>query len=128
MPAALPGHGGASNGNAARSDNDAGQSLLHIGAQGRVKRKLRRFRATGRSLGMPLGGRRAILQPTAAGGCVAPQLTRDRRGGSTEPAPNLLHGMALYPEKRNLLALRQRQIAPGKQRRRGSEHRWWHAA
>ena len=128
MPAALPGHGGTRNGNAARSHDDASQSLLHISAQGRVERKLRRFRATGRSLGMPLGGRRAILQPTAAGGCVAPQLTGDRRGGSTEPASNLLHGMALYPEKRDLLALHQRQVPPGERLRRGSEHRWWHAA
>ena len=46
-------------------------------------------------------------RPTAAGGCVAPQLTGDRRGGSTEPAPDLLHGMALYPEKRDFLTLQQ---------------------
>src|SRR6476659_2832212 len=77
---------------------------------------------------MPLGGRRAILQPTAASGCVAPQLTGDRRGGSTEPAPDLLHGMTLYPEKRNLLALHRRQIPPRERLCRGSEHRWWHAA
>src|SRR5215212_1021368 len=128
MPAAVPGHGRTGNGNAARSGDDASQSLLHISAQGRVECKLRRFRATGRSLGMPLGGRRAILQSTAAGGCVAPQLTGDRRGGSTEPAPDLLHGMALDPEKRNLLALHQRQIPPGERLRRGSEHRWGHAA
>src|SRR6478735_8443040 len=72
--------------------------------------------------------RRAILQPTAASGCVAPQLTGDRRGGSTEPAPDLLHGMTLYPEKRNLLALHRRQIPPRERLCRGSEHRWWHAA
>ena len=128
MPAALPRHGGTGNGNAARSDDDASQSLLHIGAQSRVERKLGRLGAASRSLGMPLGSRRAILQPAAAGGCVAPQLTGDRRGGSTEPAPNLLHGMALHPEKRDLLALHQREIPPGERLCRGSEHRWWHAA
>ena len=128
MPAALPGDGRTGNGNTARSDDDASQSLLHISAQGRVEGKLRRLRATGRSLGMPLGGRRAILQPTAAGGCVAPQLTGDRRGGSTEPAPDLLHGMALDPQKRNLLTLQQRQVPPGERLCRGSEHRWGHAA
>ena len=100
----------------------------HISAQGRVEGKLRRLRAPGRSLGMPLGGRRAILQPTAAGGCVAPQLPGDRRGGSTEPAPDLLHGMALDPQKRNLLTLQQRQVSPGERLGRGSEHRWGHAA
>ena len=93
MPAPLPGHGGAGNGNAARRNDDAGQPFLHIGAQGRVERKLRRLRATGRSLGMPLGGRRAILQPAAAGGCVAPQLhgrssRRTDRAGARSPAWN----------------------------------------
>ena len=128
MPAALPGHGRAGNGNAARSDDDASQSFLHIGAQCRVERKLRRLWAASRSLGMPLGCRRAILQPAAAGGCVAPQLTGDRRGRPTEPARDLLHGMALHPKKRDLLALRQREIPPRERLCRGSEHRWWHAA
>src|SRR6476661_874073 len=72
---------------------------------------------------MPLGDRRAILQPTAASGCLAPQLTGDRRGGSTEPAPDLLHGMTLYPEKRNLLAFHRRQIPPRERLCRGSDHR-----
>src|ERR671921_655869 len=54
MPAALPGDGRAGNGNAVRSNDDASQSLLHISAQGRVEGKLRRLRAPGRSLGMPL--------------------------------------------------------------------------
>src|SRR5215217_1305311 len=62
MPAALPGDGRTGNGSATWSDNDASQSLLHISAQGRVEGKLRRLRAPCRSLGMPLGSRRAILQ------------------------------------------------------------------
>ena len=41
---------------------------------------------------------------------------------------DLLHGMTLYPEKRNLLALHRRQIPPRERLCRGSEHRWWHAA
>src|SRR6476620_5216360 len=123
IPAVLPRHCRTGNGNAAGSNDNAGQSLLHIRAQSRVESKLGRFGAASRSLGMPLGGRRAILQPTAASGCVAPQLTGDRRGGSTEPAPDLPHGMTLYPEKRNLLALHRRQIPPGERLCRGSEHR-----
>ena len=75
IPAVLPRHCRTGNGNAAGSNDNAGQSLLHIRAQSRIERKLGRFGAASRSLGMPLGGRRAILQPTAAGGCVAPQLT-----------------------------------------------------
>src|SRR4029077_8670602 len=96
--------------------------------QSRIGGRLGGLGGGSRSLGMPLGGRRAILQPTTASGCVAPQLTGDRRGGSTESAPDLLHGMTLYPEKRNLLALHRRQIPPREQLCRGSEHRWWHAA
>ena len=75
MSAALPRHCGTGSGNAARSNDDASQSLLHIGAQSRIERKLGGFGASSRSFGVPLGSRRPILQPSAAGGCVAPQLT-----------------------------------------------------
>ena len=113
MPTALPGHGRAGNRSAARSDDDASQSFLHISAQCRVERKLRRLRATSRSLGVPLRRRRTILQTAAAGGSVAPQLTGDRRCCPPEPASDLLHGIALHAKKRDLLALRQREIPPG---------------
>ena len=128
MPATLPGHYGAGNRNTARSHDDAGEPLFHIGAQGRVHGKLRQLGATGRSLGMPLGGRRAIFQPATAGGCVAPQLTGDRRRCPAEPASDLLHGIALHTKERDLLALRQCEIPPRERLCRGSEHRWWHAA
>jgi hypothetical protein len=36
--------------------------------------------------------------------------------------------MALHIEERDLLALRQREVPPGKRLCRRSEHRWWHAA
>src|SRR5215213_7619400 len=47
MPAALPGDSRTGNGNTARSDDDASQSLLDISAQARVEGKLRRLRAPG---------------------------------------------------------------------------------
>src|SRR5918995_1043565 len=81
MPAALPGHGRTGNGDATRRDDDARQSLLPISAQGRVEGKLRRFRATGRSLGMPLGGRRAIScreWPWTRRSAISSRSTNDR--------------------------------------------------
>ena len=74
MPAPLPRHRWASDAGAARSDDLAGQPLLHISAQGRIERKLRRLGPARRPLGVPLRRRRAILQAAAAGGSVAPQL------------------------------------------------------
>src|SRR3954465_5853299 len=43
MPTAFPGYCRAGNRSPAWSDNNARQSFLHIGSQGRIQRKLRRF-------------------------------------------------------------------------------------
>src|SRR3954467_12047256 len=43
MPTAFPGYGRAGNSSPAWSDNNASQSFLHIGSQGRIERKLRQF-------------------------------------------------------------------------------------
>ncbi len=78
VPAALPVYSRARSRSTIRSDDDPSQPLLHIGSQCRVERKLRRLGAASRSLGMPLSCRRSILQITASGRGVAPQLPRDR--------------------------------------------------
>src|SRR6478672_10361550 len=52
-------------------------------------------------------------QETAPGGGVAPQLSRDRRGRSSKPACNRLHGAALRTQERDLLSLRKRKIPAG---------------
>jgi hypothetical protein len=78
----------------------AGPVADHAGAPFRTPQDRER---EGRS-----GGRRAILQPAAPGGCIAPYFTGNSRGGSTQPPPDLLQGMALHPKKSNLLALYQR--------------------
>src|SRR5215207_3735151 len=113
MPAPLPRHRWAGYGGAARSDDHAGQTLLHISAQGRIERKLRRLGPACRPLRVPLRRRGAILQAAAAGGCVAPQLTRDRRRRASEPTGHLLHRVALGPHKSDLLALCKREISAG---------------
>ena len=128
MPATFPRNDRAGNGSAARCHDDAGKSLLHISAQGFVERKFGQFGPTCRSVCMPLGSRRTILQPAASGSRVASQFTGDCRGGPTEAAPDLLHGVALHLEKCDLLALGQRQVPPGERLCRRSEHCWWHAA
>src|SRR4051795_6008416 len=107
MPTAFPGSGRAGNSSPAWSDNNASQSFLHIGSQGRIQRKLRRFGTASGSLGVPLRRCRAILKTAAPGGGVAPQLSRDRRGRSSKPACNLLHGAALRTKERDLLSLRK---------------------
>src|SRR3954469_25741462 len=106
MPTAFPGYGRAGNSSPAWSDNNASQSFLHIGSQGRIARKLRRFGTASGSLGVPLRRCRAILKTAAPGGGVAPQLSRDRRGRSSKPACNL-HGAALRTKERDLLSLRK---------------------
>src|SRR4051794_19868579 len=107
MPTAFPGYGRAGNSSPAWSDNNASQSFLHRGSQGRIQRKLRRFGTASGSLGVPLRRCRAILKTAAPGGGVAPQLSRDRRGRSSKPACNLLHGAALRTKERDLLSLRK---------------------
>src|ERR1700733_943416 len=78
VPAAFPVHSRARSRSTTRSDDDPSQPLFHIGSQCRVESKLRQLWAASRSLGMPLRCRRAILQITASGRGVAPQLSRDR--------------------------------------------------
>lgn len=128
LATAIPRHGGNRNRSAIWGHGDAGKLLLHISAQGHVECKLRRLGAPRRSIRMPLRGRSPILQPAAAGGRVAPQLTGDGRGGTPEATSNLLHGMTLDSEKRDLFALQQCQIPPGKRSCRRFEYCWWHTA
>ncbi len=94
MPTAFPEHGRAGNRNSGWSDDQAGQSFLHIRLQRHVERKL--------------GLRRAILQAAAPGGSVAPQLPRDRRRCPPKPASDFLYGVTLRPKERDLLSLRKR--------------------
>ena len=128
MPTAFPGHGRARNSSPAWSDDQASQSLLHIGLQCRIERKLRLLWAASSSLGVPLRCRRAILQAAASGGGVAPQLSGDRRCCPPETASDLLHGVALRAKEAYLLPLHKRKIASGPRLRRQCKHRWWHAA
>src|SRR4051794_28354630 len=88
----------------------ASQPLLHVPPQRRVHSQLRRLRASGRPLGMPLRGRGPILQTAAARGGVAPQLTRDRGRRTPQPSGGLPHPTAPRPQQRKFLAFRKRQI------------------
>lgn len=60
----------------------------------------------------------ARLRETAAsGGRIAPELARDRRGRSSEPARNLLQRVALRARQRDLLPLGEREISTGERLR-----------
>ena len=107
VPAPLPRHRWPRDRCAATGAHDAGEPLFHIGAQRCVPRKLRRLGTTGRSLGVPLGDRRAILQGTAARGRVATDFTRYRRGRTPQPAPDLLQAMTLDEQQSDVFAFGQ---------------------
>jgi hypothetical protein len=55
-------------------NNHAGKSILNVGPQCRIDHQLRRFRAAGRTLGMPLCGNCTVGQTSASGGSIASQL------------------------------------------------------
>jgi hypothetical protein len=128
VPPPLPGHDRPADRGPARGDDHAGQPVPHVTPQRRVDRQFRRLRAAGGPLGMPLRGGGTVVQTTAARGGIAPQLPRDRRRRSPEPAGDLSHPMALRPPKRELLPFREQQIPPGRRLQRWRRRRWWHAA
>ena len=80
-------------------------TLLHIGAQGCVGRKLRGLRSAGRAFGMPLRRRRPILQSAATRGGVAAQLAGDRRRRSPELTRDRPYRAALDPHECDILSL-----------------------
>jgi hypothetical protein len=127
-PTVFPPDGATSSARAAWRRHDTGKSFLHINAQGRVERKLARLGAAGRSICVPLSGRRPISHSAAVGGGIAIELTGDCRASPPEATPNLPYRMTLRIEKGDLFALRQREIPPRERLCRRSEHRWWNAA
>src|SRR3954454_16515925 len=127
LPTALPGHDRPAEGSPAGDSDHAGQPVLHISLQRRVDRQFRWLRAAGGPVGVPLRGRRPVVQATAARGGVAAQLPRDRRGRPPQPASHLPYLLALRATQRDLLPLRERQIPPAERLRRGRKRCWWHA-
>jgi hypothetical protein len=53
---------------------------------------------------VPLGDGRTVIQGTTAGGRIAPNFTRYRRSGTTEPTSDLLQAITLDEKQRDLLA------------------------
>src|SRR3954464_10054667 len=128
VPPPLPGHGRPGHRGPARSDDGAGEPVLHVRPQRRVRGQLRPLRPTRRPLGVPLRGGRPVLQGAAPRGRVAAQFPRDRRGRPPEPPGDLPHPVALRAPQRDLLAFRERQVPPRGRPRRPRQRRWWHAA
>src|SRR5918998_3326121 len=128
VPPALPGHGRPRDRGSARGDDHAGQPVLHIAPQRRGDRQLRRLRTPRRPLGVPLRGGGPIVQTAATRSSIAPQLPRDRRGRSPQPAGDLAHPVALRAPQRDLLSIREGQVPPRGRLRRWRKRRWGHAA
>ena len=128
VPASLPGHGWPGNRGPARGGDMARQPLLHVGPQHRVRRELRRLRATGRPLRVPLGRGRPVLEAATPRRRIAPQLPRDRGRRPPEPAGHLAHAVTLRPQQGDLLPFREGQVAPGERLRRPRQVRRRHPA
>ena len=92
MTSPTPGaHGGARHGRPVLSHDRACEAVLHVDPQPIVRGQLGYFRALGTSVAVPLRRRRPIRQTAASSRCVATQLSRDSRRGSTEPTGNVAH-------------------------------------
>ena len=118
MTSPTPGaHGGARHGRPVLSHDRACEAVLHVDPQPIVRGQLGYFRALGTSVAVPLRRRRPIRQTAASSRCVATQLSRDSRRGSTEPTGNVAHPGALRSQERDLFPLREGQVAsrPGRQ-------------
>jgi hypothetical protein len=100
-----------------RSDDHAGQSVLHVGPQRRIHGQACGLRATGYPIGVPLRGRGTVIEPAAARGGVPPQLPRDRGCGPRHEARDLPYSMPLRAKDCEILPLRERQIPTGPRRR-----------
>ena len=121
VPPALPCDGRPAHRCTIRRSDHPGQPLLHILPQPPVHRQHGELRTPRRTVRMPLGGGRAVVERAAAGRRVAAQLTRDRRRGALKLARNLAHAVLLRPQQREQLTLGEREIAPGQRRGRRSE-------
>ena len=88
----------------------ASQSFLHISPQCRIGRQLRRLRAPGSPLGMPLRGGCPILQPTTARCRISSKLARDRRRAPPHLSANLPHPAALRAQYCEILPFSQREM------------------
>src|SRR5215212_2833589 len=89
LPAALPRNDRPADGSPARGGDHAGQPVLHICLQRRIGHQFRWLWAAGGPFGVPLRGRRPVVQATAARRGVAAQLPRDRRGRPPQSAGHL---------------------------------------
>lgn len=111
MAATDPAHRRTGNRRATRVRDHAGQPLLHVHAQRLIGDQLGDLRPPRASIGVPLRGRRAVLELSAPCGRVAPQLARDRRRRTAQTAGDLANAFSLRPENRDLLTLGEGEVA-----------------
>ena len=118
VTAALPRHGRPVDRRPVRGDDRAGQTILHGLPQRRVDRQLGWLWAARRAVGVPLCGRRPVVQTAPTGSRVPPQFPGDGRCGPLQAAGDLPHAMPLGPQEGNLLPLREQQVPPRRRLRR----------
>jgi hypothetical protein len=107
VPAASPLHGWPGDRHAVRRLDPASQPILHIPPQHRVDRQLHRLGAAGGPVGMPLRGRRAVVELAAPRGGVAAQLARDRGRRASQTPSDLADTVPLRTQQGDLLPLHE---------------------
>jgi hypothetical protein len=81
---------------------------LDVLPQPGIGNELGSLRSPSGQVGLPLRHRRPVLPLPAAGGGVAPKLTRDRSRVASDLSRDLAYALALGPERRDLLVLDKR--------------------
>src|SRR5690606_14254968 len=89
----------------------AGQPVLDVVTKPVVLDELRHLGPPGATLGVPLRDRRLVLELPGPSRRVPAQLTRDRRRAPVHTTGDLSHAMALRLQQRDVLTLRERQVA-----------------
>ena len=111
MSTPLPLNLGPSDGSPAWCGDIAGQSILHVLQQDRIRHQFGRLGTLCGEVGMPLRCVGPVLEAAAARGRVAPQLTRDRRRRSSQLSGDRSNALSASARQRDLFTLSEGNVA-----------------
>jgi hypothetical protein len=97
--------------------NVAGEAILHVRSQRRVRQQLRRLGPPCSTISMPLRRVSTVLHTATPGRSVAAQFARNRRSGTPESARDLPDTLAAGARQGNLFTLDERKVSAGGLRR-----------
>jgi len=100
-----------SDGSSAWYGDIVGQSILHVLQQGWIAHQFGRLATLCGAVGMPLRDVGTVFDAAAARGRIAPQLTRDCRGCSSQSFGDRSNTFPTSARKRDLFTLSERNAA-----------------